>query len=87
MASHIVSGGLPIPYRHPLASYSTQLTFMAGDSLVASEFTVANEVVPRLVAATVMLTHVRAASGEGVNSHGRRLERQPSPFSQSAGAP
>lgn len=36
--------------------------FMAGNSLVAGEFAVADEVIPRLVAAPIMLTHIRAAS-------------------------
>lgn len=75
-------GGFRIPTNLPLTLYPIPLTFMAGDSLVAREFTVADEVVPRLVAASVMLTHVRTASRAGVSTNGRRLERSSFPVSQ-----
>lgn len=50
------------------------LTLVAGLPLVACQFAVADEVIPRLVAASIMLTHVRATPREGGQRQGKELE-------------
>ena len=69
-ASPTVSSSLMIP-SNLLASpalesppFPTALTLVAGLPLVACQFTIADEVIPGLVAASVMLTHVRATPRE-----------------------
>lgn len=72
-----------VPSNLPLTPYTIWLTFVAGNSLVAGKFAVADEVIPRLVASSVMLTHVRAASVEGVKHQGKeawdQLPKGPGP--------
>lgn len=44
---------------------------VAGLPLVACQLAIADEVIPRLVAASVVLTHVRAAPREGGQHQGK----------------
>jgi hypothetical protein len=66
LAKGPVPGNFFLLTHHPI-----WLTLVAGFSLVASKFAVADEVIPRLVAASIVLTHVRATPRKGVSTKGR----------------